>query len=75
LVVRLHMFELRGGWLSALEAGAVDRLVTVSDLYRDLTREHLAIDPERVTVIPNAVSLADLDRPAADGRRHRLGIV
>ena len=75
LVVRLHMFELRGGWLSALEADAVDRLVTVSDLYRDLAREHLPIEADRVTVIPNAVSLADLDRPAAPGRRHRLGIV
>ena len=43
LVVRLHMFELRGGWLSALETEAVDRLVTVSDLYRDLVREHLGV--------------------------------
>lgn len=75
LVVRLHMFELRGGWLSALEAGAVDRLVTVSELYRDLAREQLPIEPSRVSVIPNAVSLADLDRPGLPGRRFRLGIV
>ena len=75
LVVRLHMFELRGGWLSALETDAVDRLVTVSDLYRDLVREHLPIEPTRVTVIPNAVSVADLDRPGLPGRRFRLGLV
>lgn len=38
-------------------------------------REHLPIEPTRVTVIPNAVSVADLDRPGLPGRRFRLGLV
>lgn len=75
LVVRLHMFELRGGWLSELDTGAVDHLVTVSNHYRDLALEHLDLPAERVSVIPNAVSLADLDRPGLPGRSHRLGLV
>ncbi|WP_288818464.1 glycosyltransferase [uncultured Micrococcus sp.] len=75
LVVRLHMFELRGGWLENIDTDAVDALVTVSGLYRDLTREHMAIDPAKVTVIPNAVSVADLDRPGLPDRRYRLGLV
>ncbi|REE02759.1 glycosyltransferase family 4 protein [Citricoccus muralis] len=75
LVVRLHMFELRGRWLSELAADAVDRFVTVSEHYRDLVVEHLGLAAERVSVIPNAVSLADLDRPGLPGRHHRLGLV
>uniref|UniRef100_UPI0028BECA49 glycosyltransferase n=1 Tax=Citricoccus sp. TaxID=1978372 RepID=UPI0028BECA49 len=75
LVVRLHMFELRGRWLSELASDAVDRFVTVSEHYRDLVVEHLDVPAERVSVIPNAVSLADLDRPGLPGRRHRLGLV
>jgi glycosyltransferase involved in cell wall biosynthesis len=53
----------------------VDRFVTVSEHYRDLLIEHLAVPAERVSVIPNAVSLADLDRPGLPGRHHRLGLV
>lgn len=75
LVVRLHMFELRGGWLADLDASAVDLVVTVSDLYAGLVRGHLGLAEDRVAVIPNAVSLADLDRPGLPGRRHRLGLV
>ena len=75
LVVRLHMFELRGGWLKDLDTDAVDHLVTVSEHYRELVVGHLGADPELVSVIPNAVSVADLDRPGLPGRSHRLGLV
>lgn len=75
LVVRLHMFELRGGWLQNIEFDRVDRLITVSGLYQDLCREHMDLAPEKVAVIPNAVSVADLDRPGLPGREFRLGLV
>ncbi|MGM7669982.1 glycosyltransferase [Microbacterium sp. A93] len=78
LVVRLHMFELRGAWLDQLDTGAVDRFVTVSAEYRRLLAARLELAEDAVTVIPNAVSLADLDRrheaPVPD-RRFRLGLV
>ncbi|MDO4239603.1 glycosyltransferase [Micrococcus sp.] len=75
LVVRLHMFELRGAWLQDLDLDAVDTLVTVSDHYRDLTVEALGADPARVRVIPNAVSVADLSREPVAGAEFRLGLV
>ena len=75
LVVRLHMFELRGAWLSDLDLDAVDTLITVSDHYRDLTVEALGADPGRVRVIPNAVSVADLAREPVAGAEFRLGLV
>jgi len=75
LVVRLHMFELRGAWLEDLDVSRVDALVTVSDLNRGYVLDTLDIPAERVHVVPNAVSLADLDRPGRDGREFRLGMV
>lgn len=75
LVARLHMFELRGQWLSDLETDAVDRFVTVSEHYRQLLIQQLMLDQDQVSVIPNAISVADLDRPGLPDRRHRLGLV
>lgn len=75
LVVRLHMFELRGAWLRDLDLDAVDTLITVSDHYRDLTVEALGADPARVRVIPNAVSVVDLSREPVAGAEFRLGLV
>lgn len=75
LVVRLHMFELRGAWLADLDAARVDAMVTVSELNRGYVLDALDIPSERVHVVPNAVSVADLDRPGRPGRRHRIGMV
>ncbi|GAA3693498.1 glycosyltransferase family 4 protein [Zhihengliuella alba] len=75
LVVRLHMFELRGRWLDDLDTARVDRFVTVSGLYRDMVCERLGLPVEQVTVVPNAVSVADLDRPKTEGAEFRLGLV
>ncbi|WP_309081896.1 glycosyltransferase [Zhihengliuella sp.] len=75
LIVRLHMFELRGGWLDDLNTSRVDRFVTVSPLYRDMVCERLDVPAEQVAVVPNAVSVADLDRPKTEGAEFRLGLV
>ena len=75
LVVRLHMFELRGGWLKDIDTSRVDVLVVVSEMNRGHVLDALDIDPSRVRVIPNAVSFADLARPGREGRRFRLGMV
>lgn len=75
LIVRLHMFELRGRWMPDIDIEQVDLFVAVSELYRRLVIEQLGIPENQVVLIPNAVSVADLDREGLPGREHRLGIV
>ncbi|MFJ3311988.1 glycosyltransferase [Micrococcus endophyticus] len=75
LIVRLHMFELRGAWLADIDTEAVDTLVVVSELNRGYVLNTMDIDPEKVRVIPNAVSRADLERRGRPGREFRLGMV
>lgn len=75
LVVRLHMFELRGNWLDRIDTDNVDLFVTVSEFTRGLVEQQLGVSPEKTTVIPNAISFADFERPAVDRREYRLGLV
>lgn len=75
LVVRLHMFELRGPWLPNIDFSAVDQLVTVSDLYRELTAEQTKWDKNKITVIHNGIDILDLNRPKLPNSQFRLGLV
>lgn len=75
LIVRLHMFELRGWWMKNIRVEQVDRFIAVSELYRGLIVSELGVAEERVTLIPNAVSVADLDRPRIEGAEYRLGLI
>ncbi|MGO1544824.1 MAG: glycosyltransferase [Gulosibacter sp.] len=75
LFVRLHMFELRGHWLPQIAVDQVDQFIAVSEHYRQYIIDELGAEPERVRVIPNAISIADLDREPIEGREFRLGIV
>lgn len=75
LLVRLHMFELRGKWLDQLQTAKVDQFITVSSLYRDMLCERLVVPHEQVAVIPNAVSVNDLNRPKLAESEFRLGLV
>ncbi|GHD11759.1 glycosyltransferase [Zhihengliuella salsuginis] len=75
LVVRMHMFELRGRWLEDLDTTRVDQFVAVSQLYKELLMEQLEVPSEQVTVVPNAVSVADLARTKSEGAEFRLGLV
>ncbi|MGO1544827.1 MAG: glycosyltransferase [Gulosibacter sp.] len=75
LVVRLHMFEFRGHWLSKIDTDNVDLFIAVSEYTRELIEEQLEVPAMKVAVIPNAVSFADFRRPAVAGREHRIGLV
>ncbi|MFE9773379.1 glycosyltransferase [Streptomyces sp. NPDC005931] len=75
LVVRLHRFELTGPWPRQVDIGAVDRVVCVSPCYARRTREHTGWPESNITVIPNWVDTAQLDRPKAPGARFRLGMI
>ena len=75
LVVRLHAFELRGPWLPNIVSDALDAVVCVSDLYRELTIDKTSWPRDKFCVIPNSIDVADLDRPKLDGYEYRLGLV
>ncbi|MDJ1370944.1 glycosyltransferase family protein [Gulosibacter molinativorax] len=75
LIVRLHMFEFRGRWLGNIATENVDLFVTVSELTHDLLLERLDVDASKVAIIPNTLSLADLQREPLAGREYRLGLV
>jgi glycosyltransferase involved in cell wall biosynthesis len=75
LVVRLHRFELYSGWPQRLDIGAVDTVVCVSPYYAGLTREMTGWPADKVTVVPNWVDDAQLDRPKLEGAEHHLGMI
>ncbi|GAA2663211.1 glycosyltransferase [Streptomyces vastus] len=75
LVVRLHRFELTGPWPRQVDIDAVDRVVCVSPQYARSTREHTGWPESKITVIPNWVDTAQLDRPKVPGARFRLGMI
>ncbi|GAB2892704.1 glycosyltransferase [Neomicrococcus lactis] len=75
LVVRLHMFELGGPWLGNINFDAIDQLVTVSELYRDITAEQTKWDKSKIVVIANGIDVLDLDRPKIEGSEFRIGLV
>lgn len=75
LIVRLHMFELRGPWMENIDDSAIDVLVCVSALYQDRIRESTGWTDTDICVIPNAVDLNDLSRPKDLDSKFRLGLV
>ncbi|MEV8182915.1 glycosyltransferase [Specibacter sp. NPDC078692] len=75
LIVRLHMFELRGPWLQNIDVDEIDTLVCVSDLYEERVRATPGWEDANIRVIPNAVDGHDLFRAKLDGSHFRLGIV
>lgn len=75
LIVRLHMFELRGPWLSNIDVAEIDTLVCVSELYEERVRATPGWEEANIRVIPNAVEGIDLFRPKLSGSQFRLGIV
>lgn len=77
LVSRLHGFEVRNRapWLTSVDFGRVNSIVTVSDYYRQLTEK---LHPEalgRVTVIPNMVDTHIFSRPKHNFAKYHLGII
>ncbi len=75
LVVRLHAFELRGPWLANLDVPAVDTWVVVSEEYRRRLSQQLDVPAPQITLLPNAVDVADLSRHKLPDSHFRLGLV
>ncbi len=75
LLVRLHRFELTSPYPAQVKIGAVSQVVCVSPHYARLTREQTGWPEAKVVTIPNAIDVAQLDRPKLDGARFHLGLV
>jgi glycosyltransferase involved in cell wall biosynthesis len=75
LVVRLHRFELASPYPAQVKIGAVNQVVCVSTHYAQLTREKTGWPEAKVVTIPNAIDVAQLDRPKLDGARFHLGLI
>lgn len=75
LVVRLHRFELDTGYPAQVNIDAVDQVVCVSPYYGRATVERTGWPASKVTVVPNVVDVADLDRPKRPGARFHLGVI
>jgi glycosyltransferase involved in cell wall biosynthesis len=75
LLVRLHRFELTSPYPDRVKIGAVSQVVCVSRHYTRLAREQTGWPEAKVVTVPNAVDVAQLDRPKLDGARFHLGLV
>ena len=75
LVVRLHRFELASPYPGQLKIGSVNQVVCVSKHYARLCRERTGWAETKVVTVPNALDVAQLDRPKLDGARFHLGLV
>ncbi|MDO4717576.1 MAG: hypothetical protein Q4B08_08435 [Propionibacteriaceae bacterium] len=75
LVVRLHMFELGGPWMSSLNKSAIDAMVCVSDYYARTTETALDMPEGTARMIPNTIRVSDFKRPKYPGARFNLGLV
>lgn len=77
LITRLHGFEVRNNapWLPKINFNNVDQVVTVSELYKNMTAEVAQWYAEKITAIPNALDAADLGRSKQSGSEFRIGLV
>ncbi|HJY56652.1 MAG TPA: glycosyltransferase family 1 protein, partial [Streptosporangiaceae bacterium] len=75
LLVRLHRFELASPYPAQVKIGAVSQVVCVSRHYARVTREQTGWPEAKVVTVPNAIDVAQLDRPKLDGARFHLGLV
>ncbi|MGJ9402603.1 hypothetical protein [Arthrobacter sp. KK5.5] len=74
LHVHLHGFELRSSWIRDLNIDAVEKVVFVSEFYRQKALDRMGWPDHKTTVIPNSVQSADLSRPKLRGSRFHLGM-
>ena len=75
LLVRLHRFELASPYPGQLKIGAVNQVICVSKHYARLCRERTGWPDTKVATVPNALDVAQLDRPKLDGARFHLGLI
>jgi glycosyltransferase involved in cell wall biosynthesis len=75
LLVRLHRFELTSPYPAQVKISAVDQVICVSKHYARLCRERTGWPEAKVVTVPNALDVAQLDRPKLDGARFHLGMI
>jgi len=75
LLVRLHRFELTSPYPGQLKIGAVNQVICVSKHYARRCRERTGWPDTKVVTVPNALDIAQLDRPKLDGARFHLGLI
>jgi glycosyltransferase involved in cell wall biosynthesis len=75
LLVRLHRFELTSRYPGEVKIGAVNQVICVSRHYAKLCLERTGWPQAKVATVPNALDVAQLDRPKLEGARFHLGMV
>lgn len=75
LIVRFHGYELWSPWIQDINLANVDKVVFVSEFYRDKVVRELGWPKEKTTVIPNVVDVLDLNRSKREGAQFHLGLV
>jgi glycosyltransferase involved in cell wall biosynthesis len=75
LLVRLHRFELTSPYPGQVRIGAVNQVICVSRSYARLCRQRTGWPEAKVATVPNAIDVAQLDRPKLDGARFHLGMI
>ncbi|MBW3606279.1 MAG: glycosyltransferase family 4 protein [Actinobacteria bacterium] len=75
VIVRLHRMELDTEFPAAVAIDNVDRVVVVSELFRDKAVAQLGWPADRIAVVPNWVDTVTLDRPKLPGARFHLGLL
>lgn len=74
LIVRFHGYELWSPWIQDVNLAKVDKIVFVSEFYRDKVVGELGWPREKTAVMPNVVDVLDLSRPKHHDARFHLGI-
>lgn len=74
LIVRLHGYELLQPWIDQLDFQQVDKVVFVSEFYRQKAIESKGWTESKTAVISNTIDFADLVRPKLPGSEFHLGM-
>lgn len=74
LIVRLHGYELLQPWFDQLDFQQVDKVVFVSEFYRQRAIESKGWTESKTAVISNTIDFADLVRPKLPGSEFHLGM-
>ena len=75
LITRLHRFELKAPWMEDTDFDKVDRVVFVSEFFREKSISSLRLDRSKTCVISNVIDWDDFDRPKIPGSEFRLGVI
>ncbi|MFW0155570.1 hypothetical protein ACN08X_05950 [Rothia sp. P6271] len=75
LLVRLHGFESRSEWIGELDISQVEKVLTVSEFYRESIIQDLGWDPSKVDVIANSINYHSFRREKTSDAKFHLGLL